>query len=103
MTEWFSDEDQGRDIVEEIVEGRPRLFVRWRDYEKNDHSVEFPDYEYKKFAVQVANDIESNYFGFASFMTRCDGPGLHDAATRLKNGVDKLRRLLETKCEPMHP
>ncbi len=97
MSEWFSDENHGHNISEELVEGTPHLFIRWQDDEKVDQCAEFPRYTPKAFAKQIADDIEANYFGFAYFMTSCDGGGLKDAVEKLKQGVSRLRVLLGSK------
>ncbi len=96
LSEWFSDEDQGHDIIEEMVDDRPRLFIRWKDDELKEHCDEFPNYDFRAFAEQIVNDIESNIFGFADFMTSCDGIGLRKAVQQLKQGVSRLRVLLES-------
>lgn len=73
----------------------------WKDDDKRDRCTEFPDFDFARFAAQVADDIESNYFGFAYFMTQCDGIGLSRALKELKQGVAKLRSLIDPDtCNP---
>ena len=102
MFVWFSDEEYGHDISEEIVDGTDHLFIHWKDDEKKDRCTEFPDFDFARFAAQVADDIESNYFGFAYFMTQCDGIGLSRALKELKQGVAKLRPLLVSESQSMN-
>ncbi len=111
MSEWFSDEEHRYDICEEVVDGVPHLFIHWKDDDNEDHCAQFPDYDFISFATHIADDIESNYFGCAYFMT-CEGMGLHNAAKDLKQRVAVLRLLLKsgdsaitavskgTSCEP---
>ena len=96
LSEWFSDENHGHDIIEEMVNGRPRLFIRWKDDEQKEHSDAFPNYDFRAFAEEIAKDIEADIFGFADFMTSCDGRGLREAVQQLKSGLSRLRVLLES-------
>ena len=95
MSEWFSDEDHGYNISEELVDGIPRLFIRWEDDENKKQVAEFPDYEFISFATRLANDIEADYFGFAYFMTT-EGIGFADAVNDLKQTVTELRTALKS-------
>lgn len=100
MSEWFSDENHGHDISEEIVDGTPRLFIRWKDDDKRDHCSEFPGYSPARFAAQMAADIESDYFGFSYFMTACEGGGLCRSVKELKQKVSRLKSLLNEEAPP---
>ena len=100
MSEWFSDENHGHDISEEIVDGTPRLFIRWKDDDKRDHCSEFPGYSPARFAAQMAADIESDYFGFSYFMTACEGGGLCRSVKELKRKVSRLKSLLNEEAPP---
>ena len=98
MAEWFSDEDHGYNISEEVVDGKHHLFIRWKDDENKDQCVEFADYNPMHFASQIADDIESNYFGFSYFMTT-EGSGLGSALSNLKTKIAKLRSLLVAESQ----
>ena len=95
MSGWFSDEDHGYNISEELVDGIPRLFIRWEDDERRKRVAEFPDYEFRPFATRMADDIEADYFGFAYFMTTA-GIGFTDAVNDLKQTVAELRTALKS-------
>ncbi len=95
MSEWFSDEEHRYDISEELVEGIPRLFIRWEDDERRKQVAEFPDYEFRSFATRLADDIEADYFGFANFITP-EGIGFADALNDLKQTVAELRTALKS-------
>ena len=97
LAEWFCDEDNGYNISEEDVGESTRLVIRWKDDDMKDQYAEFPDYDFERFAAQIATDIESNYFGFALFMTRCDGYELCMMTKELKENVAKLRSLLGSR------
>ncbi len=92
---WFSDEDHGHNMEEEVVDGKERLFIRWKNDDGQDQAEEFPDYDFVRFATQIADDIQSNYYGWASFLS--NGNGFRDAVKKLKHAESKLRKLLETK------
>ena len=96
MSEWFSDEEHRYDISEELVDGIPRLFIRWEDDERRKRVAEFPGYEFRSFATRLVDDIEADYFGFAYFMTT-EGIGFADAINDLKQTVVELRAVLKRK------
>lgn len=95
MSVCFSDEDHVYNISEELVDGIPRLFIRWEDDEKRKQVAEFPDYEFRSFATLLVDDIEADYFRFAYFMTT-EGIGFADALNGLKQTVTELRTALQS-------